>query len=187
MGFFMRFYASLLSIVMFCLAGCGQEDIADYGFSIKNVSVSNAYQSLNVRLQQTLELSEQATEAMLHGVTLVVSLQLELRNDNKMIVAQREVRRYQLHYLPLSERYQLTEEESGESQTFSRLRHLLAAIADLNINLSTGPLPSGSYELRTRIRLDESRLPAPMQLPVWFSAQWQHDSEWSVWSFKINA
>ena len=187
MGFFMRFYASLLSIVMFCLAGCGQEDVVDYGFIINNVSVSNAYQSLNVHLQQTLELSEQAREAMLHGVMLVAALEFELRNDNKMIVAQRHARHYQLRYLPLSERYQLTEEESGESQTFSRLRHLLAAIGNLNIHFSTGPLPSGNYELRTRIRLDESRLPAPMQLPAWFSAQWQHDSEWSVWSFEINA
>ena len=140
----MRFYASLLSIAMFCLAGCGQEGVVDYGFTIKSVSVSSAYQSLHVHLQQDLKLSEQAREALEHGVTLVVSLELELRNDNKMIVVQRDARHFQLRYLPLSERYQLSEEETGESRTFSRLRHLLAAIADLNINLSTGPLPSGS-------------------------------------------
>jgi hypothetical protein len=64
---------------------------------------------------------------------------------------------------------------------------LLAVIDELNVQLSTGPLPMGSYELRTRIRLDESRLPTPMQLPAWFSRQWQHDSEWSVWPFEISA
>ena len=42
-------------------------------------------------------------------------------------------------------------------------------------------------KLRTRLRLDESRLPAPMRLPTWFSAQWQHDSEWSTWPFEISA
>jgi len=183
----MRFCASLLSIVMFCLAGCGQEDVAAYGFAIKNVSVRSAYQSLDIQLQQNLELSEQAREALEHGVTLVIRLELELRNDNKMIIVQRDARHFQLRYLPLSERYQLSEEETGESQTFSRLRHLLAAEAVLNVHLATGPLVSGSYELRTRIRLDESRLPAPMQLPAWLSTQWQHDSEWSVWPFKISA
>ena len=183
----MRFYASLLSIAVCFLAGCEQKDPVDYGFSIENVSISRAYQSLNVRLQQGLELSEQAREALEHGVTLTVVLEIELRNDNNMIVVKRDANRYQLRYLPLSERYQLATEKSGESKTYSRLRHLLAAIDDLNIQLSTGPLPSGGYELRTRIRIDESRLPAPMQLPAWFSAQWRHDSGWSVWPFEINA
>jgi len=171
---------------VFFLTGCGQKDPVDYEFVIKNVAVGRTYQSLNVHLQQELELSQQAREALEHGVTLTVSLEMELRNDNNMIVVRRDATRFQFRYLPLSERYQLSEEETGELQTFSRLRHMLAAISDLNIQLSTGPLPSGSYELRTRIRLDESLLPAPMQLPAWFSPQWQHDSEWSVWPFKIN-
>jgi hypothetical protein len=182
----MRFCASLLSIAVLLVAACDQQNTVDYGFAIKNVSVNRAYQSLNVRLQQELELSQQAREALEHGVTLTVTLEMELRNDNKMIVVRRDTRRFQLRYLPLSERYQLTDEETEELRTFSRLRHMLAAIDDINVQLSTGPLPPGGYELRTRIRLDESRLPAPMQLPAWFSSQWQHDSEWSVWPFKVN-
>lgn len=183
----MRFYASLLSIAMFFLAGCDQEAPVDYGFTINNVSINRAYQSLNVHLRQGLELSEQAREALEHGVTLTVVLEIELRNDNNMVVVKRDANRYQFRYLPLSERYQLETEKTGELKTYSRLRHLLAAIDDLSIQLPTGPLPSGSYELRTRIRLDESRLPAPMQLPAWFSAQWHHDSEWSVWPLEIDA
>lgn len=183
----MRFYASLLSFTAFILAGCDQQGPVDYGFAINDVSVSRAYQSLDVQLQQGLELSDQAREALEHGVTLTVLLEIELRNDNKMIVVKRDASRFQIRYLPLSQRYQLATEKTGEIKTYSRLRHLLAAIDDLSIQLSTGPLPSGSYELRTRIRLDESRLPAPMQLPAWFSAQWHHDSEWSIWPFEINA
>jgi len=171
---------------MFVLAGCGQQEAPDYAFAIRNVVVRPAYQSLDIRLQQELELSTQAREALEHGVTLTIRLEMELRSDNNMIVARRDARRYQLRYLPLSERYQLSEEESGELKAFSRLRHMLADMADLNIRLSTGPLPSGSYELRTRISIDESRLPTPMQLPVRFSSQWRHDSEWSVWPFKVS-
>ena len=93
-----------------------------------NVSVSQAYQSLNVHLRQDLQLSQQAREALEHGVTLIISLlKLELHNDNNMIVVVRkDDRNFQLRYLPLSERYQLLEEGTGELQTFSRLRHLLA-------------------------------------------------------------
>jgi len=187
MGFFMRFYASLLSILVLGLAGCDREQILEYGFSINDVSVSSAYQALNVRVQQQLELSEQARDALEHGITLTISLEMELRNDDNMIVVQRGVRRFQLRYLPLNESYQLLDEQSARLQTFSRLRHLFAAMGNLDVDLSTGPLPSGGYELRTRVHLDESRLPAPMRLPTWYSAQWEHDSEWTVWPFEINA
>jgi hypothetical protein len=183
----MRFCASLLSIAVLVLAGCGQREALDYAFTIKNVTIRPAYQSLDVHLQQDLELSSQAREALEHGVTLTIRLEMELRNDNNMIVARRDARRFQLRYLPLSERYQFSEEKTGELKAFSRLRHMLAAMDDFDVQLSTGPLPSGSYELRTRISLDETRLPTPMQLPAWFSSQWQHDSEWSVWPFKVSA
>ncbi|HEY5775420.1 MAG TPA: DUF4390 domain-containing protein [Xanthomonadales bacterium] len=183
----MRFCASLLSIAVLVLAGCGQREALDYAFTIKNVTIRPAYQSLDIHLQQDLELSSQAREALEHGVTLTIRLEMELRNDSNMIVARRDARRFQLRYLPLSERYQLSEEKTGELKAFSRLRHMLAAMNDFNVQLSTGPLPSGSYELRTRISLDESHLPTPMQLPAWFSPQWRHDSEWSVWPFKVSA
>jgi hypothetical protein len=173
--------------MLLCLAGCDRPATAAYGFSINDVRVLAAYQSLNVNVRQALELSEQAREALEHGVMLSISLELELRNNANLIVAQQTIRRYQLRYLPLNERYQLTDEHAGELRLFSRLRHLYAALGDLDIRLVTGPLPSGGYELRTRVRLDESRLPAPMRLPTWFSAQWQHDSEWSTWPFRISA
>jgi len=176
----------LLSISLFFFAGCGQKDAIDYGFVIKNVSISRAYQSLNLRLQQKLQISQQASEALEHGVSLSVRLEMELHNDNNMIVVRRVTRHFQLRYLPLSERYQLLDEETGNLQVFSRLRHLLAAIDNLDVQLQTGPLPPGNYELHTRISLDESRLPSPMQLPAWFSSQWQHDSEWSIWPFEIS-
>jgi len=182
----MRFYASLLSSMLIFLTACGQEPAADYGFTIEKVSVNRAYQALSIKLQQKLVLSQQAREALEHGVTLTIILEMELRNDHNMIVMRRDSRRFRLSYLPLSERYQLSAEATDDLQSFSRLRHMLAEIDVLNVQLETGPLPPGSYQLRTRIRLDESQLPTPMQLPAWLSSQWQHDSEWSVWPFKVS-
>src|SRR5690606_401958 len=111
---------------------------------------------------------------------------LELRNDNNMIVVRRDTRRFQLRYLPLSERYELKDPDEDKLLIFSRLRHVFAALGNMDIKLQTGPLPPGSYELRTRIQLDEGLLPGPMQLPAMFSSQWRHDSEWSVWPFKVS-
>ncbi len=179
------FKVTLVFLAVMFIAGCGQEALG-YGFVIKNVSISRGYQVLNIRLQQELDLSQQARAALQHGVTLAIRLDLELRNDNNMTVVKREVRYFRIRYLPLSERYQLREGASEKLQAFTRLRHVLAAIGDLKVQMPTGPLPPGSYELRTRIRVDESQLPAPMQLPALFSSQWRHDSEWSVWPFEVN-
>jgi hypothetical protein len=180
----------LSAIVPVCLAfmllvACDQT--ADgYGFEVQDVSVSRGYQSLDIHLKQVLTLSDEAQDALQHGVTLTIRLDLELRNDSNMIVVRRLERRFQIHFLPLSERYQLIDEKTDELKSFSRLRHVFAAIGDLYVRLPTGPLPSGNYELRTRVQLEEGLLPAPMQLPAMFSSQWRHDSEWSVWPFKVS-
>jgi outer membrane lipopolysaccharide assembly protein LptE/RlpB len=176
---------ALLGLSITLLAACGEQAI-DYGFDINNVAVNRGYQSLDIHVKQDLDLSPQAMDALQHGVTLTIRLDMELRNDNNMIIVRRQSRRFQIRYLPLSERYQLIDEEREKLQTFVRLRHLFAAISDLQSRLQTGPLPSGNYELRTRVKLDEGLLPAPMQLPALFSSQWRHDSEWSVWPFKIS-
>ena len=183
-------HLSFRGTLLICLAatllyGCEQEEI-DYGFKIENVSVSRGYQSLDIHLNQSMSLSQEALEALQHGVDLTIRLDLELRNDSNMIVVPREARRFQIHYSALIERYQLIDESTGKQQTFPRLRHVFAAIDNMDIHLTTGPLPSGNYELRTRIQLEEGLLPAPMQLPAMFSSQWRHDSEWSVWPFKVS-
>ncbi|MCP4047889.1 MAG: DUF4390 domain-containing protein, partial [Gammaproteobacteria bacterium] len=82
----MRSCVSLLSIFLFVLVGCGQPGVVDYGFTIKNVTISQTYQSLNVHLRQDLQLSQQAREALEHGVTLVIMLKLELNNDDNVMV-----------------------------------------------------------------------------------------------------
>lgn len=180
-----EFITLVLLLAGLALSGCGEKP-QDYGFVIDNVSVVRGYQSLSVRLKPELRLSSEALSALQHGVTLIIRLDLELRNDNNMIVVRRETRRFQVSYLPLSERYQLKYSDDAKLVTYSRLRHVFAAIGDAEVNLATGPLPMGNYELRTRIQLDENLLPAPMQLPVMFSSQWRHDSEWSVWPFKVS-
>lgn len=181
----MRLYASLLSLTVFLLVACEKQSPAAYGFAINRVSITPAYQSLIIAMQQDLQFSDDAREALEHGVVLSIRVQLELHNENHLMVVQKEERLFQLRYLPLSERYQLSADHD-DMRVFSRLRHLLAAMGNQSIRLSTGPLLPGNYELRTRVSLDETRLPTPMQLPAWFSSEWQHDSEWSVWPFEIN-
>lgn len=179
-----RRYSGWLCMLLL-LAGCGQQEV-DYRFAINQVSIRPADQLLTLRFQQELSLSQQAREALRHGVSLTIRLDMELRHGQRSMVIEPATRLFQIRYLSLSERYQLLETGTDKLQTFPRLRHALAAIGDVNIQLRTARLVAGRYELRARIRVDKGRLPAPMQLPTWLSSEWQHDSEWSVWPFEIN-
>ena len=134
---------------------------------------------------QKLNLSQQARAALQNGVSLTLRLEMELRSNEDMIENKHVARNFQLRYLPLSERFQFSVDIPPGQETFSRLRYVLATMDALDVQLPSGPLPPGNYELRTRVQLDESRLPAPMQLPALFSPQWRHDSDWSVWPFNV--
>jgi hypothetical protein len=185
MAFSMRACAALFSLGLL-LGGCAEQP-GDYGFTIRAVELQTGYQSLTARLDQRLVFSREAGEALVHGVPLTVSLDLELRDASKLSLLAEDQRRYVIRYLPLSDHYQLVGPDGTATRTFPRLRHALAALSSLELEFRTGALAPGRYEFRTRIRLDERAMPAPMRLPALLSAQWQHNSEWSTWPFVVGA
>ncbi len=182
----MRACASLLSLAL-VLSGCDQVATGNFGFRILEVKLQPGYQIIHAQLQQEIVLSREAIDALDHGVPLTVTLDLELRDAQNLALLTEQQLRYVIRYLPLSEHYQLSGPEPMRVQTFPRLRHALAALADLKVEMSTGALAPGPYEVRTRLRLDNARMPAPMRLPALLSVQWHHNSEWSTWPFAINA
>jgi len=181
----MRSCASLLSAIL--LLGACAQPAHDHGFSIRSVQVRPGYQRVTADFRQQLALSGAATEALENGVPLTLRLELELRESVRLTPLAEETHRYEIRYLPLNRRYQLTSFPEGRIRSFPRLRHVLGELSALNLDIRTRALAPGDYELRTRIRLDTTRLPAPMHLPVLFAPEWRHDSEWSTWQFAINA
>jgi len=183
-------FVSLLSLAVL-LGGCAQTD-GDYGFRILAMELSTGYQKISARYQQDLSLSQEAVEALENGVPLTIEVEMELRDSETLMLLVDSAHLFEIRFLPLSQRYQLSragEGESGEAdiQWFPRLRHVMNALSNLEMDFDTGPLAPGKYEFRARTSLDNARLPAPMHLPALFSTRWQHDSEWSTWPFEISA
>ena len=186
MAFTTPFYASLISVLAL-LSACTQPG-DDYGFRINSVDISPGYQKISTRYHQELSLSREATEALENGITLTLMLEMELRDSSTLTLLADESLLYEISYLPLNQSYKLNRPGSGDPAAwFPRLRHVMNELSGLRLDFGTGPLAPGIYEFRARIKLDNARLPAPMQLPALFSADWQHDSEWSTWPFEINA
>ena len=175
--------ALLLAAVL--LGGCGKAD-QDFGFEVGNVDARWRNGRMMVNFQHDISLSAEAREALVHGVPLTLALELILRKtDNQVHVVER-TDRYEIRYLPMSDHYRLTLPAGGAARTFPRLRHVLAELSAQDISFATGPLPRGEYELLVRLHLDTQNMPPPMRLPVWLSAQWRHDSDWSAWPIDID-
>ena len=184
MGFITRFCTAIL--ILSLLWGC-QSQAAKDRFVLEGARVNVAGDTLNIQLQQRLNFSPAAVEALYNGVPLVMQWDLELRDGNNLTLLTTRERRAALRYLPLSERFQLEQLDSGATQSYPRLRHALRAMNQLQITVDNIPLAPGTYQMRARVRLDRADLPAPMQLPALVLMRWRHDSLWNQWPFEVSA
>jgi len=174
----MRAKLFLLTFVLF--AGCARQ-ADDRHFQLGQVDTNWSSGQLNVTVHQKLMLSGEAREALVHGVPLTLQLELVIKPSGGRTPVIKNIYSYEIRFLPLISHYQLTQPGAVEIRTFPRLRYLLAELSTVKQSFSTGDLPEGSYELAARIHLDRTKMPPPMRLPMLFSAQWRHDSDWTIW------
>ena len=174
----------LLLAAAFTVAACS-EPAADGRFELNRVEAKWANGWMEVTCEQQLALSNEARNALIHGVPLTVQLELLLRDADSRTRLGEETSSYEIRYLPLSEHYQLSHSGTTRVQTFPRLRHVLAELSRLDVSFETGVLPAGDYELLARTSLDQREMPPPMRIPVLLSSKWRHDSSWSSWPLEI--
>lgn len=173
---------------MLLLAGAGCEaEGPPYGFEMVTVSLAPGRETVHAQTSQRMRLSGLAQQALKNGIPLFIDVVTEVRDAGGGDVYAKRGLRQEIRYLPLSERYQIQTGDNGETRTYPRLRHVLAELSRVQVDLETGPLPPGPYEFRVRVRLDRTSLPAPMQLPALLLGNWRHDTGWSAWPFEIRA
>jgi hypothetical protein len=170
--------AFLLIFIM--MAGCTQQTDDRY-FELRQVDANWSNGQLRVTVHQELKLSGEARAALVHGVPLTLQLELLVRHTGSRKQFKKNTYSYEIRYLPLIGHYQLTQPGAVEIRTFPRLRYLLAELSTIKLSFSKGDLPQGNYELMARTYLDQKMMPPPMRLPMLFSAQWRHDSDWTMW------
>ncbi len=169
-----------LLLASLLIAGCTQQT-DDPLFKLEQAETSWKNGQLNVTIHQKLMLSGEAKKALEHGVPLTLQLELEIRQTGKRLPVKKDTFSFEIRYLPLINNYQLTQQGASEIRSFPRLRHLLAELSTVSQSFSGSNLPRGNYELFARTHLDQKKMPPPMRLPMLFSAQWRHDSDWKEW------
>jgi hypothetical protein len=116
----------------------------------------------------SLELPAQVREGLSRGVALVFRLELHHRRG-------RHVSWRELRFLPLTRQYQVREAGTGYSRGYGTRAAALAA-------LERWRLPGDvEGDVTARVRLDRTRLPAPLVLAALFDADWRLDSGTTTW------
>jgi Domain of unknown function (DUF4390) len=153
-----------------------------------STSVNAGVIYLDARLQ--LVLSDQALAALDNGVPLTIELMLEVVRERRFLPDPMDAElalRYELEYRPLSQRYIVSNLNSGEQDSFATLYSALnnlGRIQDLPV-LDLSILDSEEdYRFRLQALLSTQQYPAPLRLLFFWRDEWQLKSEWYEWSLE---
>ena len=144
--------------------------------------------TLDARLQ--LVLSSEALEALSSGVPLVIELQLQMIRDRRFWWDDAEADlavRFELEYRPLSQRYIVRNNNSGEQDSFATLYSALnnlGRVQGLPVIDDALLEPGDRYRVRLRAMLQTQQYPAPLRLLLFWRSEWQLQSEWFEWSLE---
>jgi hypothetical protein len=162
---------------------------ADGRFEIRNAFAEpvNGVWQLNANLD--LGLSEAALEAVQEGIPLTLLLEIEVSRERRFLpdagVAELE-QRWRLAYDALSERYVVTNRNSGAQSTFATLDEALAMLSVIrNLPMIDADLLEAGrrHEVSLRATMEIGGLPDAVKMLI-FWRDWSRSTEWYTWSIR---
>ena len=181
-------WLALMALVMGILPGAGAGAAAEEPeFVVRSagtVLVDKVYQ-LNANIHYRF--SDEALDALDNGVPLVVELDIVI--DRKRDYVWNETvaslhQRYQLSYEALTQRYVVTNLNSGADTYYGSRAAAIAALGDVdNLPILDAGLlsPEEQYVVSLQASLALDALPVPMRVVGYFSSNWRIASEWVSW------
>ncbi len=186
-----RQYLTLAACVV-CLVlvatGVAQDDVQREGyFEVRSAEtqLENGVHTLDARLQ--LVLSSEALAALESGVTLTIELQMQVIRVRRWVPDDVEAElavRYELEFLPISQRYIIRNLNSGDQDSFATLYsalNTLGRVQGLPVIDDEVLAADRPYRLRLRAMLNTQRYPATLRLLFFWRGEWQLQSEWFEW------
>lgn len=138
-----------------------------------------------------IQLADSVVTALHSGVALTFAWEVEIGRERAWWWPEAEVayvtQRYRLEYHALSLQYLVTNLNTGERRSFTRLPTALDFIGQLigfpivDRVLLDDP---GRYTGYVRLRLEHNTLPLPLRPAALFSAAWYLETDWREWSFE---
>lgn len=132
-------------------------------------------------------LSSEAREALQSGVPLTIRIDVELSHGRRFWFDNEDAtlrQLYRLEYHALSERYIVTNLNSGDQDSFPALfsaLNFLGTIHRLPLIDASVLDPERDYDLRLRAVLDVEQFPGPLRLLAFWRRDWSLASDWYRW------
>lgn len=150
------------------------------------INVNDGVYQLHAQIRYPI--SEEAITALREGVSLSYDLEVEVLRDRRFwmdasVVSIRLPR--ELSYQPVSERYVMRDPLDGDEQKFYPT--LEAALQDLGriegwpILVASQLAPQGEYRVRVRASMRRGRLTDALRALMFWSDDWQRESDWYSW------
>jgi hypothetical protein len=160
------------------------EENAEGHFEIlsANVKLKGGVYYLDASIE--LSLSTNAREALRSGVPLTIRLDVSLEHRRRFWFDGEDAalrQRYQLEYHALTERYVVSNLNSGDQSSFATLASALDSLGQIErLPLIDAPvLEEGKrYDVRLRIFLDSDSFPGPLRLIAFWRRDWSIASDW---------
>lgn len=177
---------SALAAAATCTAAHAQDEGR---FEIRNayVELANDVWQLDVRLD--LALADAAKQAFEQGVPLVLALEIEASMDRRFLPDDTVVsltRRWQLAYDAISQRYVVTNAETGEHVSHSSQADALEAltrISGIDVADTTTLPPDGRFDMHVRASVDIGDLPAAVKMLLFWKS-WSRSTDWYAWKVR---
>lgn len=125
-------------------------------------------------------------DALHHGVVVPLELSVRISRHHGVVASEDRSHdhRFEIRYLPLLRDYEVWDVRADERTLFPRLAILTQALArrrQFSTGLTRQEVSERRWQVQLRARLDRSRLPSPMRLPVWFDPRWRAEGPWHTW------
>lgn len=156
-----------LMLVCLALGGCHAPSGTRPQLSITQAQLERSAGDVWLRAGMDLRPSSVQMDALQHGVSLVLRLNIE--GDGSAPAAQMVLA---LRYFPLSRRYQLRITPGEDDRSFALRGYLFDALTRLRVRLAHDPC-AGAAHCRLRVRFDYAALPGALRLPALLEPSWR--------------
>ena len=133
------------------------------------------------------EFDEEVLQALQHGVAFNIDIEIRLRRERNWLwdpKVKEEILSLRLEQHPLSNRYIITNINTGNRQQFQSLHDALNRLGEIDnyFLVSQAVLsPDENYICMIRAELSTETVPAAIRPAALLSKKWQMDSPWFEW------
>lgn len=168
------------------ILAAGAAESAEGQFTVRQAYAELIEEVYYLTARVDYALNDAALEALESGVPLTFELQIEVNRKrflNDPNVAEL-LQRYELEFHALTDRYIVTNLNSGEQHSFPTLMGALQELGrvDRLPVLDRALLrPGKDYDIRVRAVLDVRDIPAALRWLLFWTNDWRIDSDWYKW------